>query len=331
MRHTLAYLAIALLVSVTSSGCFLYFDNDEECQFGGGADDPGPAVPAAGLRNPQSGQCEFFGGGPLPFPCDDVCGPCPEAGPTPTDGDQAPGVPAPAQPSWGFCDSQCSNLDEASCLGATGCRGIYSPEGLFRECWSVDMNGPVRDVTCAGLDAFACSLSDECIAVHDTDCDPNADPIPGFACGTGQFLACEAEPQGCFDSSECDAGYRCNAIEVCGTPPGCDPAVGCDSACYGVCVPDGPGDCHSELVCDSLPPDCPADSVPGRRDGCWTGQCVLSSQCEPPPPPAACVEVTDESTCIGRPECTALYQGVNCDCAVDGTCQCSDWVFEGCE
>lgn len=330
MRHTLAYLLVTLLVSAASSGCFIYYDNDDDCDFGGGLDEPAIAVPAVGLRNPESGECEFFGGGPRPFPCDDRCGPCPEPAPVPAQRDPAPGAPGQAQPSWGFCESECTNLDEASCLGATGCRGVYSPENLFTECWSVDMTGPIRGQTCVGLGAWECSRSDECIAIHESDCG-TSDPVPGFSCGAGEFLSCADEPAGCFDSTECDDGYRCTAEDVCGTPPGCDPTVGCDAACYGVCVPDGPGSCHGEVFCDSLPPECPPDSVPGRRDGCWTGQCVPVNQCEDPPPPAACAQVTDESVCIARPECTALYQGVNCECDVDGSCQCSDWVFNGCE
>ena len=345
MRRTLLFLVISSLISATSAGCFIYFDDDDpDCDLGGidlptAADSAAP--PALGLRNPYSGQCEYFGDPwPWPWPCDDRCGPCPV--PTPVEDDGLTRQPAPttgpsvgvALPSWGYCESECSGLEETTCLNVSGCRGIYSPDGLYRECWSVDQTGPEPADFCAGLDAWNCSRHDNCIAIHDWSCATpgQPDPRPGSFCGAGEFLRCDFEPEsrGCYDNSECPNGYRCTAEDVCGTPPDCDPAVGCDSVCYGVCVPEfDPSDCFGEVYCDSLPPECPPNTIPGRRNGCWTGQCIPVELCEGPPPPE-CGFITDEATCIANIQCSPLYRGIECQCDADG-CRCADWEFLSCE
>ncbi len=234
MRHVLACLLVSSLISATSSGCFIYFDDDDDdCEFGGGIDEPAPAVPAVGLRNPETGQCEFFGGSPVPSPinCDDPSEappPIPGGGPTPDP------APAPPPPSWGFCESACTGLEEEGCLDTVACRGIYDEEGTFRECWAVDQSGPISGGTCAGLDGLACSRHDDCVAVH-AECN-DADRAPGFACGIGEFISCEAEPTGnpplacaavsdevtCIDRAECTPLYQ-------GVDCTCDP-LGCGCA-----------------------------------------------------------------------------------------------------
>jgi hypothetical protein len=226
---------LAVVVAVASwgaGGCNLYFDDDDPCLFGGGDSGyvDGAAEPAVGLRNPQTGQCEFLGGGGGTPPCDDACGPCPVSEPD----------PAPL-PSWGFCESECTGLGESACPATPGCRGAYlvpgelDPGPRFYECWSVDMTGPVQGGGCEGLDAWACSVHDDCIAIHFAGASGEA-PVP---VGIGDFEACAAEPVGCYSDNDCAAGTRCNAAEVCLPPPDCEPGGACEPVCYGFCVPDG--------------------------------------------------------------------------------------------
>jgi hypothetical protein len=154
-------------------------------------------------------------------------------------------------------------------------------DGLgFYECWSVDMSGPVQGGQCAGLDAWECSLHDDCVALHTNTCSAPTDPTDpnsgNIACGIGEFRECAAE-------------------------------AGAD-----------PGQCYGGVECDSLPPACPPDSVAGRRDGCWTGACIPVNECEPPPCGAiadeqACVDRVDCDALYEGSDCTCDASG-NCTC-----------------
>jgi hypothetical protein len=350
MKRAIAYLSSALLsVSVSalaSSGCNLYFggDDDDDCLWGGERPPEGEA--AVRLRNPETGQCEAWGGGG--WPCEDPCVPC--AQPAAEKSDRAI-----AWPSWGTCDGYCETLDEATCLVTSGCRGAYVDDcggfdcrqidsRWFAGCWATDTTGPIQGGGCAGLDAWECSRHDDCKAIHAgngcyvgaedgaalMDCDP-----------LGWFLACEDEGIGCYSDYECPAGMRCNAWEICLPPPGCggagdDPGTGqpyydCDAACYGTCVPTDPtdpGSCWGPIYCDALTPDCPMGTTPGIKDGCWTGLCIPLDECEPTV--VECSMVTSEDECLARPDCTTYYEGYNCVCDSSGACYCADWKFSYC-
>ena len=116
------YAAVLLLLA----GCDLYFGGDDEppppC------DGWGTGGAAQEFRNPQTGECQGFGGG-----CYDSCGPCDYA------------ALSIAQPDWGTCYSKCDGLDEQSCLGASGCIAAYdeftdladAPSiTTFKGCWA---------------------------------------------------------------------------------------------------------------------------------------------------------------------------------------------------
>jgi hypothetical protein len=281
MRHTLAYLIATTFITVSSTGCILYFgdDGDDDCLYGGGGTGAEPA-PLPGVRNPVTGQCEYHyggGGGGGGGGCDSTCGTC----------EPVPAEPAPgALPSWGYCDSECSYLDEGTCLATAGCRAAYMDDFGYFECWSVDMSGPVQGGQCAGLDAWECSRHDDCVAWHANTCsgDDPTDPSGDIACGIGAFRECAAEP-------------------------GADPGL-----------------CHGQVDCTALPPGCPPNSVAGRRDGCWTGACILVEQCEP----AWCEDIADEQTCKSRSDCVARYEGSDCTCDASGNCTCGTWTFTSC-
>ena len=168
---------------------------------------------------------------------------------------------------------------------ASGCRAIYigGTTPAFSECWATDMTGPIQGGGCDGLDAYACSQHDDCVAIHAggcTDTDGFADP----SCPPGAFVECGDEP---------------------GT---------------------GPGNCHEEVDCTVQPPDCPTDTVPGVRDGCYTGFCIPLSECEPAP---ACAGL-GESDCVDRADCDPLFRGSDCTCDATG-CSCATLEYTGCE
>lgn len=284
MRRILALSIVPLLLS---SGCGFYFGDDDDdwddCPPYGAAADP---VSGFDLRNPYTGQCEYFGGGGW---CDPQCGPCTGD----SDGAQAP------IPTWGYCWSYCSGLDETSCHVNPGCQAGYietnstdpdvPPLRTFWECWQTDQLGPQQTDDCASVtDAQQCSTYDNCIAIHDDTCDASSLSI---ACGLGDFQSCEPEPVGCYSDGDCANGLSCNADELCLPPPGCqdeneDGLIDCDAACYGFCV-EG----------DEPPPECSA---------------------------------LDENTCVSRADCTPFYEGFDCVCDDDGNCVCNEWVYDSC-
>jgi hypothetical protein len=275
---------IALALLLVAPACGFYFGGDDDpcdVDFGGGDSAGAQAEPApTGLLNPDTGQCEFFGNPfPPPFPCDSECGPCVGGAEQPPD--------AVPQPSWGFCESFCTGLDEATCLDTSGCRAGYVDGGddpdVFSDCWMTDQGGPIQG-DCTGLDAYSCSLHDDCKAIHTNACDPNGDKLVP-AC-LGAFSQCQNETGGV-----------------------------------------DPGNCFDEVLCDGPTPECPPNTLPGVKDGCYTGFCIPLDQCESQ---VACSAIGEEVACVGRADCTALYEGVNCSCDANG-CDCVDWTFDTCE
>ena len=89
---------------------------------------------------------------------------------------------------------------------------------------------------------------------------------------------------------------------------------------------DGPGLCYADVTCDAPEPDCPPGTAPGIANGCFTGYCIPLDDCESQ---VACGEITVEMTCIARPDCTPLYEGVDCTCDSTG-CDCASWKFSSC-
>lgn len=346
----------AILVLLT--GCNLYFD--------GGDDDPpchnygydtGAPEPALQLRNPHTGECEtFYGGGG--YPCDDRCGPCPVVGQD------------YAVPNWPQCDSQCEALDEFSCLSAPGCQTAYDtneyamPDGTrgfqFIGCWAT--TSPYTDdrPPCASLDAEQCSARDYCSINYLSKHAPDDGIERAFN---------HCAPEGgsgtvCYSDADCGSDERCTAgYEECGPPEGCQDGMGCPDVCTGHCVPKqsscdlidcGPGSrCEEqckvgpngqvfcEPVCVSNTTCAAVDCGPGyhcvetctapnpmdpNTPGC--GEC--SPQCVPNEQPVMCEEISDETQCHARGDCTPVYDGQDCTCYPDG-CTCNILTFERCQ
>jgi hypothetical protein len=205
---------VFVVIAVATGGCSLWFndgDDDPPClDTRGGADELGAPLPE--LLNPETLECQSFGGG-----CDPACGPCA--------GDAEP------VPTWAYCGT-CNGLDETTCLDATGCRAVYdyncfTGEGAcpslqpYTGCYGTDQTGPIQG-SCVGLDAYACSQHDDCIALHTPQCSGD-----GTQCWQ-QFVECRDEST-CWGVVTCDA-----AAPSC--PPNSTPEI--RNGCYtGDCIP----------------------------------------------------------------------------------------------
>lgn len=287
MRAPLALAALVLLPA-----CHLYFGGDDDCpDYGGvrgGAASADEAFdPGRNLRDPQSGTCQYFGG----RGSGGTQLPCdsrcgPCADEPPPDGFE-PSEDAAPLPTWGLCESACTGLGEDACLAAPGCRGIYS------------------DVVCAG---------DTCVPVRFAECwATDQEQLPPATCGG-------------LDADNCSRHDDCIAVHE---PTCIGDAITCPLGGFDRCAaePSGePGECWGEVLCDGLPPECPADTTPGVAEGCWTGECISIEECEGLPP--ACDTLGNETACIGRSDCTPYYRGEDCTCA-GNECSCT-WVFDHC-
>lgn len=191
------------LVTVLLAGCNLFFDDDDNPPCLAQPNTKGGAegfAPQELLRNPDTGNCEGFGGGT----CDDRCGPCPA-----TD---------IAQPDWGSCFSQCEGLAETDCIKQAGCFAAYDEltnptRSQFRGCWQTAPSGPVSTGTCSGLGAQECSRHDNCTAHYNPRFTFCADETPQAACAT---LATEND---CAARPDCQRIYKGDDCTC--TPDGC--------------------------------------------------------------------------------------------------------------
>ncbi|MDX2086999.1 MAG: hypothetical protein SFX73_04070 [Kofleriaceae bacterium] len=305
-----------LLLLVALSGCDLYFGGDGDdapppCKdvYYGEPIDGGAAL---GLRNPETGECEGWGGGDMCPP--DACG-CYTA--------------HTSLPDWGYCTSECTGLDEASCLAAPGCNASYDllvgiPEEMtggsaFTGCWDTAQSGPVQGGSCYNLDAHECSRHDDCSMFYDAgrgdfvqcapepssqgcellDCAPGnhceeqcypCDSVTGEECPAFCVPTCVPDVNQC--TADCGPGYECitACTDALTTPMGVVPGE-----CYATCVPvngGDPGECTGEVLCDAIGPACPSGTVAGIKNGCYTGYCIPQAACGPSDPggcePAIC-------------------------------------------
>ena len=302
--NRLAYLFLFVLC-LPAAGCQIYFggdDDDDQPQPDAGCYLPVarvPLPPDPPLRNPYTGGCEYWGGG------GGGCG-----------GDDGFDPTRPSKPDYGLCyGTVCDGLDEETCASADACRGIYydfgNGQGEFAACWPTAPSGPIAGGGCEGLDAYSCSLHNDCSAVHEPGCfgggdcieptefrycTPEAATPPPPACATlgedGCIMRSDCTP--IYEGSDCScdpSGCHCNTqtfIECSGDPND----VGC-AACNGgeYCVHSiggaPPGvDFYS---CEKIPETCLLDpSIPGcdclKDEPCgWdcqqdpaTGQLVLT-------------------------------------------------------
>jgi hypothetical protein len=188
-------------------------------------------------------------------------------------------------PDYAQCFAGCEGLDETSCTDAPGCRAIY-----LSDC--------PADAVC---DSINYNFVD-CWGVAPASPDPS--------------LACEGlDAYNCSRSQDCAARHlqdlngNLGEFESCASETGVGPE----------------GSCVGEPACNSLPPDCPSGTVPGRDETCWTGFCIPLDECDQIP---ACGSL-GERDCVDRADCAPDYRGEDCTCDATG-CTCADFTFAGC-
>ena len=194
---------------------------------------------------------------------------------------------------------------------------------------------PPPDCVCA--DGTLCDPNGQCTQPPPLGCVVNADCGPGFECapdGTCQPVACAGDEDclsGCAcqtDTGICQETGFCNIDADC--PDWCDPATGectptvCDEA-RGTCTfGESPvvGSCGGPLTCAQPAPTCAAGETAEIIDGCYTGSCLLVSDCDVPPL-ATCDRIQNVNQCINRPDCQPSYEGMDCTCG-GAPCDCAD-------
>ena len=244
-------------------------------------------------RDPASGQCQSFG-----TPCDNACGPCPGY--------------AGVMPDWAPCYGACENETEAQCLADANCHAAYSddptPQPVFWGCWDLPPSGAITGA-CDGLDAQTCSEHSDCASLYTGPVNQPAGFVPAFE-------KCIAEPgagSGPCAGVSCGAGNECVVTPAAATTPMCEPTT------IG-------GACTGTVTCAVAMPVCPSGTTAGIANNCYTGFCIPSSECAPPP----CATLTTESACVARTDCDPVYQGTNCTCDKNG-CTCQNETFLKCQ
>ena len=344
-----------VLPMLLMSGCHLWFGDDPPpC-----GDLEAPAYPSPGVRNPDTGRCENQGGGG---------GNC---------GDPVPlaGAEAPADAiflDWAQCDSVCEGLDETTCKATDGCRAAVQdlcPPGAdcapilsFVECWGTAPSGPIRGGGCGGLDAYQCSLHDDCSPVHasadgtygnfqycvdegptcgadapvgDTwlrnpasgQCEPYGVPCDGVIPEElPDWAQCWSECEG-LDETTCRATDACRVIMIDACPT-CDALIIEYAACWPT-APSGPlrgTDCTGLDAYEcSRHDDCVAVHEVGPGSFFW-----CQNEADAPPPPPSCPEITEERVCVETAGCQPIYEGSDCSCDESG-CTCATWTFLSCQ
>ncbi len=165
---------------------------------------------------------------------------------------------------------------------------------------------------CESLDESACLAASGCRAAY----------------VGGAFFQCwGTAPSGPTQGGDCSAlgAYECSRHDDCVAHHAAG-APGMFQSCAAESSTSDPGSCVGEVACDALPPACPEGTIAGRRDACWTGYCIPLAQCDAVP---ACSDL-DEPMCIGRSDCSPVYEGQNCSC-MGGACTCQSWLFETCD
>lgn len=82
-------------------------------------------------------------------------------------------------------------------------------------------------------------------------------------------------------------------------------------------------DCSSDVLCDSLPPDCPPGKLPGITGGCWSGACVPAVSCDKVPD---CNSCPDELLCVENQ--AFVFEHVclpmPAECGGEASCGCAE-------
>ena len=156
---------------------------------------------------------------------------------------------------------------------------------------------------------FECSAEGTCVAVG---CNQDADCLPGCFCDNASSE--------CIETGFCSADADCMDItneDGTFTEAVCDPV-------RNTCVPtESPTTtCNEWITCEVAAPVCGVDSTPAIQDGCYTGECMLRSECDVPPL-ALCANIQNPSQCQNRLDCQITYDGYDCTCG-GMECDCAN-------
>lgn len=212
---------------------------------------------------------------------------------------------------------------------------------------------------------FTCDWRDSCVPDTQTGCTSDSDCpdmsfcdedsgycIPSWECTTdaecGTGYTCDSRgtciPTPCSSDADCEAGCYCDSGEcvetgLCGDNAACPAGMTCDLERY-TCEPDNGqdgGSCAGTITCATAEPSCATGQTPIIVDGCYSGACIAIDQCDVPPPPPSCEDVTTENACIARTDCMPVYTGVNCtgtngqSCTANSAgCTCESFSYYGC-
>ena len=68
-----------------------------------------------------------------------------------------------------------------------------------------------------------------------------------------------------------------------------------------------------------IPPVCPANTLPGVLDGCYSGFCIPEALC-PDEKPFECRDAASETECMDAVSCEPVFVGIDCTDPEGGTC-----------
>ncbi len=233
----------------------------------------------------------------------------------------------------GYCEEAGFCTTDSDCISGFECddRSSCVPEGSGDTC-TADADCPTA--------SFCDEASGHCVGSW--GCTDDASCGMGFECDDRNTCV----PQVCTDDSMCQEGCYCDEVAgecietaTCDALGNCPGDLVCDSD-RNTCVPAdevGPT-CQSEVSCDVVAPVCPVGSTPAIEAHCYTGACMLKTDC-PDGAPFDCSDLNnDENACIADSTCSTVYKGVNCT-SPDGAectsgsanCTCESFEYDYCE
>lgn len=288
--------------------------------------------------------CDLYFGEPYE---DDDYVYCDEFGCYECDGDSCTPIGGGGEPGWEcannydcaagcYCDDSGYCVEAGFCSSSADCPAGYEcddrascvPEGSNDACTSDDdcPFGTFCDEQSGYcVDSWTCSEDAECGMGY--ECDDRGTCVPEPCTSDDECL------EGCYCDEE--AG-NCVETGICTDDSQCGEGMECDTS-RNTCEPVDPNNnpsCNADVVCDTLPPQCPAGSAPAIQDGCYTGECIALEDCDVTPP---CQYINDEAACLAEDSCSAQYTGINCtdpngnSCTEGGAnCTCESFAFDEC-
>ena len=177
-----------------------------------------------------------------------------------------------SDPSGGTSAVTTANTSDSDSVGSTGDpTGLTDSEGTT----GISSTGTGSDASTGGSSSTGGVSEPECM-VHE-DC-----MLVDDCC------SCTAIPMG-EEPPECDL-MEC-LVTTCTSLGLGMPQVQCN---FGTCELEEVSCDPTQVLCDSIPPTCPAGQAPRVVDGCW-GNCIPVEYCDVVPSCDAC---TDEEACI---------------------------------